>query len=136
MNDMSLPSVRNARLPATYEAARRALWITQARAEFRPGKRQPCKICGKWKGIAQAHHVFPLAEQFDDGVSVPDQTFVWLCPNHHSVVHLIMAQMRGKRVGSSNAVSSITVETYERGELSALLDLAVQRFPEKSEVAA
>ncbi len=143
MNMLSLPSINTASLPRVYEAAqavdeatRKAIWIADARFSFSPGKRQPCLICGKWEGIAQAHHLFPLAQQYDDGIGEPDQSFAWLCPNHHAAVHLLMSQIGGKRVGVSAAVGLLLTETYERGEMQALLDLAVHRFPDLSCEAA
>ena len=131
MNMLPAITPSQARLPQTYEAAReKAAWVDQARHDFAPGPRKECEVCGQWKGLAQAHHIFPLAEQFDDGVASPDQAFAWLCPNHHAAVHLLMSQIRGKRVGASRSVINVTNELYARGELERLLDLAAKRFPE------
>lgn len=119
-------------LPAAYEAsAEKAAWIATARMQFSAGARQSCVICGKWRGLVQAHHVFPLSEQFDAGRVSPDQTFVSLCPNHHAAVHLIIFQMRGKRRGASAAISLLLTESYENGEMQMLLDLAVGKVPSR-----
>lgn len=50
---------------------------------------QPCEICNQWEGMTHAHHLYPLAEQAFRGWAEPDHTFVWLCPNHHILVHRI-----------------------------------------------
>ncbi|MGC2775138.1 MAG: hypothetical protein WA418_05795 [Bradyrhizobium sp.] len=66
----------------------REIWIKVARQYFETCERQHCHICGKFKGITQAHHVIPLSVQYDRGFRSPNQEFVWLCPNHHVMVHL------------------------------------------------
>lgn len=68
----------------------RDAWVVAARQLFAPGEREACHICGKFKGISQAHHVVPLTAQYDRGFEYPDQEFVWLCPNHHAIVHLFI----------------------------------------------
>jgi hypothetical protein len=68
----------------------REAWVTAARQIFAPGEREACHVCGKFKGISQAHHVVPLKAQYDRGFKYPDSEFVWLCPNHHAVVHLFI----------------------------------------------
>ncbi len=63
-------------------------WIAKARSEFNPGEQQPCAICGKFRWITHAHHVIPLARQYIlDAAIGPDHEYVWLCPNHHAMVH-------------------------------------------------
>jgi hypothetical protein len=64
----------------------KAQWVALARIVFDPGPSQPCSVCG-WSLGTQAHHANPLGRQYDAGATVPDQTFVWLCPNHHFAVH-------------------------------------------------
>jgi hypothetical protein len=71
-------------------ASERDLWIWAGRKLFDPGERQPCCICGRFKGIAQAHHVIPLTMQYDRGFKYPDQEYSWLCPNHHAIVHIFI----------------------------------------------
>lgn len=137
-----LPSITpaQARLPRTYEAAREALaecqsvdeckdwadkaaWLAAARKSFRPGPRQACGVCGRHKAIAQAHHLVPLARQYARGAVVPDQRAVWLCPNHHSAVHLLLSQASGQRVEASRSVISLIGELQEEGTLRTILDL-------------
>jgi hypothetical protein len=65
-------------------------WIAAARRLFTPGRREPCCVCGRFRGIAQAHHVVPLTTQYDRGFEYPDNEFVWLCPNHHAIIHLFI----------------------------------------------
>lgn len=65
----------------------RDAWIAASRMIFDPGERQPCYVCGKFKSIAQAHHVVPLSAQYDRGFKYPDPEHVWLCPNHHTMAH-------------------------------------------------
>lgn len=66
----------------------RDVWIAVSRRIFSPGDRQPCYVCEKFKSITQAHHVIPLTSQYDRGFKYPDQEYVWLCPNHHTMAHL------------------------------------------------
>jgi hypothetical protein len=68
----------------------RDIWIAVARACFRPSERQPCFVCGRFRGITQAHHVVPLTAQYDRGFEYPDNEHVWLCPNHHAILHLFI----------------------------------------------
>jgi hypothetical protein len=63
-------------------------FLRQARAEFKPGPRRPCAVCGKYEGLVEAHHVYPLGLQYDDGIRLAIHEFFWLCPTHHAVVHL------------------------------------------------
>lgn len=65
----------------------KAAWIAKARATFSPGDRRACEVCGAYADFAHAHHVYPLSAQYDDGVRAPVDDHVWLCPNHHAVVH-------------------------------------------------
>jgi hypothetical protein len=69
-------------------ANERAAWLMAARRIFNPGERQPCHVCGRFRSIAQAHHVVPLSAQYDRGFKYPDNEIVWLCPNHHAMAHL------------------------------------------------
>lgn len=68
----------------------RQIWIAAARRIFVPGDREPCWVCGKFKSIAQAHHVVPLTAQYDRGFEVPDGEYLWLCPNHHAMAHMFI----------------------------------------------
>jgi hypothetical protein len=69
-------------------AQRKKAWIAAARIVFDPGKRKPCFICGRFRSVAEAHHVVPLGKQFDLGFEVADHEHEWLCPSHHTVLHL------------------------------------------------
>jgi hypothetical protein len=51
------------------------------------GLAMPCTVCGEWEGFTDAHHVYPLSEQAKDGRKEADHEVVWLCPNHHRLVH-------------------------------------------------
>jgi hypothetical protein len=65
-------------------------WIATSRLSFSPGARQYCYVCKKYKSVAHAHHTTPLCIQFDMGLQEPDHNHVWLCPTHHSIVHIII----------------------------------------------
>lgn len=75
-------------------------WIERARAEFAPGSRCACEICGKYSGLTEAHHLVPLTAQFESGAVVPIQEFGWLCPTHHAAVHLSINALIGNRAFS------------------------------------
>lgn len=108
-------------------AVERNIWIAASRQIFQPGERHPCWVCGKFKSVAQAHHVIPLAAQYDRGFKYPDQEFVWLCPNHHAMTHLYIPddnrsmniaamRTRGRTTGALNSDLS-------EDEFNKLLDL-------------
>ena len=71
-------------------AQKKSAWIASARLGFYPGDRQPCEVCGQYQGITQAHHVAPLGIQFSKGLVFPIQDFVWLCPSHHVLTHVVL----------------------------------------------
>ncbi|WP_409188418.1 hypothetical protein [Bradyrhizobium sp. RDM4] len=80
----------------------KAQWIDIARLSFRPGKRQPCHICGRFEYVTEAHHVVPIGQQFDRGFAEPHHEHVWLCPTHHAIVHVLVdgdpnPQLLGRR---------------------------------------
>lgn len=100
---------------------RKRAWIAAARLSFNPGRREPCAVCGKFRSVAQAHHVAPLAEQFDQGFTEPDHEHVWLCPNHHAILHLwidddVSDARRGRRAAP-------TIDDLGDDEIGRLLDL-------------
>jgi hypothetical protein len=78
--------------PAREERAKKQAWIENARASFRSGlgKRQPCGVCGKFSVVSQAHHLTPLAWQYERGLAVADHAHVWLCPSHHASIHAVL----------------------------------------------
>lgn len=100
-------------------------WITEARRHFSPGVRQPCVICKRYRSITQAHHVTPLSLQLSRGYVEPDQKFVWLCPTHHTAVHVLFSSVKRasvEEIGRS-AASLINDLAGQTDELRALLDL-------------
>ncbi len=68
-------------------------WIKSARKSFNAGEKQACHVCEKYKSVAHAHHIIPLSIQFDLGFPLPDQSYVWLCPNHHALAHLYIESL-------------------------------------------
>lgn len=60
-------------------------------------KANPCWVCGRYKHITQMHHVIPvskaaktIAEIGADKLDlVSATTCIWLCPNHHTILHAI-----------------------------------------------
>jgi hypothetical protein len=55
----------------------------------RKGKPHNCFICGKYESITVQHHVRPI-KYADSDISthgVYKTNLVWLCPNHHALVH-------------------------------------------------
>jgi len=95
------------------------IWSVHARRNFRPGKRQPCAICGKYRSLAQAHHLIPLSKQEGDS---PNQAFVWLCPNHHAAVHLLISQSVSKR-GKAGQWQIELINELEPGEWRRVLEI-------------
>jgi hypothetical protein len=68
-------------------------WIVAARIS--PPAAQPdcCDVCGFTFELAHAHHIVPLAAQYDAGYKSPNHERVWLCPNHHAIVHYVLRKM-------------------------------------------
>jgi len=100
-------------------------WIAEARRHFSPGKREPCRICHRYRSLTQAHHVVPLFIQLELGHIEPDQNFVWLCPTHHAAIHALFSSGRKlteQEIGRA-AVSLINDLNGHIEELRALLDL-------------
>lgn len=73
--------------------ARKRLWIAAARLAFDPGERRPCFVCGRYASVTEAHHVIPLGQQFDRGFVTADQEHEWLCPTHHTIIHVWLEKM-------------------------------------------
>lgn len=82
-------------------------WIALARRFFEPGNREPCAVCSKFRVITQAHHIVPLEAQFDSAYRTPDHRYVWLCPNHHELVHIVIggAERRKTALATSGDLS-------------------------------
>lgn len=68
-------------------------WVLYARAETGQLPRQACAVCNEHQSIAHAHHVVPLAMQSHGGW-VPSHHLLWLCPNHHALVHRLIELLR------------------------------------------
>lgn len=96
-NETKIPDDLLAELIKSAEAIKRRerqgekdKWIALARAKFVTSERQNCYICRKWRAITQAHHIIPLSIQFEIGLTEPDGTHAWLCPNHHTILHAFL----------------------------------------------
>ena len=54
-------------------------------------KRENCLVCGKFIWIAVLHHIFPVECIYERSsgiaMSICASNVVWLCPNHHALVH-------------------------------------------------
>jgi len=102
----------------------KADWVASARANFNPGRRQACLVCGRFDYVAQAHHVVPLGIQLDLGFEYPDHEHVWLCPTHHAVIHILIdgkpdPQMLGRRAAP-------IWNDHDAEQLEKLLDLVAR----------
>lgn len=119
------------------KAAQKRCWIVAARLEFEPRAREPCFVCGKFKSITQAHHVVPLAEQFEHGFRVADQEHEWLCPNHHVILHLWIDddQITDARRGRRAAPTMDHVNVTEVGRLMDLVGRSGRRWPLHTAIA-
>lgn len=62
---------------------------------FESSPRQPCFICGKYQSITHQHHVVYVSELAQLAIDYDYPWYllpirgVWLCPNHHAIVHAI-----------------------------------------------
>lgn len=112
---------------AADQQAVKAEWISNARRSFVPGARQNCIICGKYRYLSHAHHVYPLAEQYDQGVRIPDQRHVWLCPNHHAMVHLLLDGEPDRQTLGRKAANAI--EDLDKDELRKVMSLLGRNIP-------
>lgn len=84
--------------------AKKEKWLSSARADFKEllKIKSPCVICGKHLAIVEAHHVYPLAMQYDDKVKNPIRDFVWLCPTHHVITHEFISILIKKGINYSD----------------------------------
>lgn len=103
-------------------------WIAAARKAFSPGPRADCVVCGKYRYLTHAHHLYPLGQQYEDGVMGVDQSHVWLCPNHHAVVHLLINrhELESQALGRRAAPAVLDLEP---DELRAVMAILGQRDP-------
>lgn len=98
--------------------------LAAARTAFRPSKKEPCGVCGRYQSLAQAHHIYPLSEQVDNGVDEIDHAYVWLCPTHHAVVHRMRAALSGEDEHRSAAIIHVLDRDCEDQEFRAVFDIA------------
>lgn len=100
---------------------RRLLWMQVARRAFKATERSPCEVCGGYSSVTQAHHVYPLSLQFQDGIEEAIHDHVWLCPTHHAVVHKLidglndnlqpdLSGVPDKHVDACDKISALYVE--------------------------
>jgi len=105
----------------------RDAWIAASRRIFSPGDREPCYVCDKFKSIAQAHHVIPLTAQYDRGFKYPDQEYVWLCPNHHTMAHLYIPtgerSMAAPAMRARSETTSALNEDLTEDEFNRMMEL-------------
>ena len=105
-------------------------WIARARAVFEPSVRSGCYVCGKHRSITQAHHVIPLSDQYDRGFKDSDWEHVWLCPNHHVIVHLFLSD-GGSKLDPGEVRTVLAEMTRDEIEtLHALLMRSRRGLPE------
>lgn len=78
--------------PNWWNSLPKSRWLMEARAEGNFGESGACDVCGHYAGLTHAHHIIPLAEQHERGFERPDHTHIWLCPNHHALVHALLRE--------------------------------------------
>jgi len=88
---------------------RKDQWIEAARRNFRPSRRDVCFICQRFEAVTEAHHVVRLADQYDRGFEDPDHEHVWLCPTHHALLHLLLAE-RDDEAAHGRIAASVIME--------------------------
>lgn len=106
--------------------ARKAAFVAMARAEFVPSRRASCAICGRFPNLTHAHHTEPLAMQFDRGRSEANHDHVWLCPTHHTAVHILIGQMGANGTIASQACAGAVIDLSEDNieELRLAMEIA------------
>lgn len=72
---------------------KRTEWLNEARRDFRMRIRrpEPCAVCGRHVDMVHAHHSLPLNIQYELGLWFANQEHDWLCPVHHSMVHVYIS---------------------------------------------
>jgi len=108
--------------------SRKEAWIASARLAFEPSDRRPCEVCGKYRSLSQAHHIIPLAVQFDSGIKEPLSDHTWLCPTHHTAIHLLIDHVVDRPDRARPATIKI-IDDLEIEEVRAVLAL-LDRFKE------
>lgn len=103
---------------------RKALFIAAARVAFVPDDRRACDVCGRYRGLTHAHHLIPLAAQFDSGRETADHAHAWLCPTHHAAVHLVIGHVASGRDRASASVIGMVLDMTDPQELGRVLIIA------------
>lgn len=90
-------------------------------------ERQDCFVCGRFKCVAQQHHLLPVSEMadfvmkhslFDTQLYIPT---VWLCPNHHAIWHIISRQhMDDRTLEAFQSLAEDEIKRYD--ELDRMVD--------------
>lgn len=111
----------------------RDAFIAIGRSAFNPGIRMACRVCGQHKSVAHAHHVVPLARQFSLGFLEPNNDFVWLCPTHHSMVHVVIPLVpkivdSEEKIDVSDAYNRIVTELLDSDPYAFHKLLCIARF--------
>lgn len=98
----------------------RDAWIAVARSEFRASARESCCVCGKHRAITHAHHIVPLNWQYRIGIDNAYHSHVWLCPNHHTILH---AFLDGDEVSKETSTAIHLLADTSKVEREKLLHL-------------
>lgn len=113
-----LVEIQNAPLRITKKA-----FLKLARDTFSASARRPCWICGKFKNLTQAHHIFPLSHQWRLGVSLPIGDHEWLCPNHHVAMHILIGGLFSKKEEMSAASHDVLKGLIDEGSIIKAFEL-------------
>lgn len=124
-------------------------WLKKARSSFAQYKniRKPCAVCGKYQALTEAHHIYPLAWQYDNGLLEPNHDHLWLCPTHHKLVHLnIKSHLKSNQslnmkdtpieeIDAIHEISALTIAKYLRlqGADSEILSKEIGRIEKNKE---
>lgn len=112
--------------PAEIEVQIRAA-MKQIRSWDKDSQPCDCFICGQYKVVAELHHVVPVRELAEkiviDRQQLKTVAYVWLCPNHHRLVHLFERLERLPTDKKYNYVWYECIGGQERGAFDLLFDL-------------
>ena len=100
-------------------------WLANARVEFSPGEKKPCVICGKYTSVTHAHHLVPLSWQFDNGYESPNHDFSWVCPTHHSAIHIYINNLL-----KNISLTPIGFPPSELDEMQKIIGVFVKNYME------
>jgi len=101
-------------------------WYRAVRADFNPGEREPCAVCGKYRSLAHAHHIVPLARQHGMEKSAVDHRHVWLCPTHHAAVHAFIANAEGRPFSATRCAIVMEIARHDNAEMMAIHRVAME----------